>query len=391
MSFSFNNKKVLLILNHGGLGGTERQAFGLAKYLTEEKGCEVKILQLYSNFQTEEYKAEAKKAHIKEVLHFGPSYLIFNKEWSIKNLKRLKWSLQYLWKVRQGMNPYKPEVIVPFLNLPSKLGYYLYKLLPSVKVSFWHQLGADTSKGDWFETFAAYNTPFVIGNAPNCFELFQTKYKIAKSKLNLLPQYLTLEPVKKNAKAIRKMLNIPEKAIVIGMIAQYRPDKYFDLLLEAYYRVLEQLNIETHLVMLGNKKNSSVALSIYNSLNDKVNQYGLEANVSILSNIGVSDVLNILDIGVLVSEMEGMPNTVMEYMSYGIPVVATHHSGCRQLMPKSDLLIPNDVEVLKVTLLNLINSKELRHMEAEKNAKEILKYNLPDYVSKLEQLIIKYI
>ncbi len=175
MSFSFRNKNVLMILNHGGLGGTERQAFGLAKYLTEKKGCQVKILQLYSNFQTEEYKKHAEQSHVKEVLHFDPLFLIFNKEWSVKNLKRLKWSLQYLWKLRQGIKPHKPDIIIPFLNAPSKLGYFLYKLLPSVRVTFWHQLGADSSKGDWFETLAAYNMPFVVGNAPNCFEIFQNQ------------------------------------------------------------------------------------------------------------------------------------------------------------------------------------------------------------------------
>ena len=391
MSFSFNNKKVLMILNHGGLGGTERQAFGLAKYLTEEKACQVKILQLYSNFQTEEYKKQAKQSHIKEILHFGPSYLIFKKEWSIKNLQRLKWSFQYLWKVRQGIIRHKPDIIIPFLNTPSKLGYYLYKLLPSVKVSFWHQLGADNTKGDWFETYAAYNTPFVIGNAPNCFELFQTKYKIPKSKLNLLPQYLTLERVDKDGDSIRRMLNVPENAIVIGMIAQYRPDKYFDLLLEAYYQLVDQLKEVTHLVILGNKKNNDSSLKIFESLIEKVKLYKLGNHVSVLSNIEVHDLLNIIDIGVLMSEIEGMPNTVMEYMSYGIPVVATHHPGCEQLLTESDYLIPNNIEVLKEKLLELINSKELRDKEGKLNAIKILDYNVPDYVNKLEQIINKYL
>ncbi|MEC3907336.1 glycosyltransferase [Tamlana sp. 2201CG12-4] len=391
MSFSFNNKKILMILNHGGLGGTERQAFGLAKYLTEEKACEVKILQLYSNFQTEEYKKHAKQSHIKEVLHFGPSFLIFKKEWSIKNLKRLKWSFQYLWKVRQGIIPYKPDVIIPFLNVPSKLAYYLYKLLPSVKVTFWHQLGADTTKGDWFETFAAYNIPFVIGNAHNCFELFKTKYKIPKSKLNLLPQYLTLERVDKDGDSIRSMLNIPVNAVVIGMIAQYRSDKYFDLLLDAYYQLVHQLSVETHLVILGNKKNNDSSLEIYKSLKEKVKLYKLENHVSVLSNFEVNNLLNIIDIGVLVSQIEGMPNTVMEYMSYGIPVVATNHPGCEQLLDKSNFLIPNDIEVLKDKLAELINSKELRDIEGKRNAKKILDYNVPDYVYKLEQIINKYL
>ena len=73
------------------------------------------------------------------------------------------------------------------------------------------------------------------------------------------------------------------------------------------------------------------------------------------------------------SQIEGMPNTVMEYMSYGIPVVVTNHPGCNQLLTGSNFLIPNDIEVLKVKLKELINSKELRDKEGnviEKKTKD---------------------
>ena len=50
-------------------------------------------------------------------------------EFSIKNLKRFKWSIQYLLKMRKGLLPYKYDIIIPFLNFPSKVAFYLYKLL----------------------------------------------------------------------------------------------------------------------------------------------------------------------------------------------------------------------------------------------------------------------
>ncbi|MFY0714758.1 glycosyltransferase [Seonamhaeicola sp. NFXS20] len=388
MSFSFDNKNVLLVLNHGGLGGCERQALGLARYLTQKKDCQVTILQIYSGFQTEEYKAYAKCCHVKEILYFGEPYLIFRKEWSFKNIKRLKWSFQYLWKLRQGVKPYKPDIIIPFLNVPSKLAYYLYKSLPSVKVTFWHQLGADTRKGDWFETIAAHKTPFVIGNAPNCFEMFQTQYKVSKNKLNLLPQYVTLEKVAKDSNSIRTSLGIPVNCVVIGMIAQYRSDKYFDLLLDAYHQL--HVDIDIHLVFLGNKNNNASSLQIFNDLNEKVKKLKLEDRVSVLSNIPVEDVLNILDIGVLLSQMEGMPNSVMEYMLYSVPVIATNHIGCQQLLTNSEFLIPNDIDLLKEKLKKLIDSKEIRMKEGNFNRNRILKFNLPNYVCELEKIINKY-
>ena len=175
------------------------------------------------------------------------------------------------------------------------------------------------------------------------------------------------------------------------MIAQYRSDKYFDLLLDAYYQVNQHLKVESHLVILGNKENNDTSLAIFNSLNEKVKNFGLEGQVSILSNIQVEDVLNIIDIGVLMSQIEGMPNSVMEYMSYGIPVIATNHPGCKQLLMDSEYLIPNDIELLKLKLEELINLDDLRAKEGALNGEKILDYNLPDYVCKLEQIINKYL
>ena len=55
------NKKILLVLHQGGLGGAERQALGLAKYLSEERGCEINLLLTFSNFQTQDFIDYAKK------------------------------------------------------------------------------------------------------------------------------------------------------------------------------------------------------------------------------------------------------------------------------------------------------------------------------------------
>jgi len=389
MNFSFNDKNVLLILNYGGLGGAERQALGLARYLTKKKDCQVKVLQIYSGFQTEEFNEYAKKCHIDEILYFGDPYLFLKKEWSFTNIKRLKWSLQYLWRLRNGLKSNKPDIIIPFLNVPSKIAFFLYKLLPSVKITFWHQLGLDVVKGDWFETIAASYTPFVIGNAPNCLDIFQEQFKASKSKLNLLPQYLTLEKVNKDSKDLRTSLGIPINRVVIGMIAQYRTDKYFDLLLEAYRQLY--LDVDTHLVFLGNKDNNESSLRIFSDLHRKIKKNELEGRVTVLSNIPVEDVLNIIDIGVLLSQIEGVSNSVMEYMSYGIPVLATNHPGTKILLGDSEFLIPNDIELIKKSLKKLINSEGVRKSEGRNNSSKILNFNASNYVCKLEQIINHYL
>jgi glycosyltransferase involved in cell wall biosynthesis len=385
------NINILIILHFGTLGGAQRQALGLAKYLVEERNCTIDLFLMHSDFQTKEFKEFTVAAKIRNTYHFGESYLYLPYEVSYRNLRRIKWNLTYLLKVRKGLIANNYSISIPYLNHTSKLSYFIYKMIPSIKTTFWHQLGLDHLKKDMLEKYVAYHIPFVIGNAPNCFDIFKKEYPLPASKLNLLPQNLTLKKVLKDKVAIRKSLNIPNEVIIIGMIAHYRLDKYFDLLFDAYLGVLRKAEVKIHLVILGNKENDTASLNIYKNLRKRVKENKLENSVSILSNIPVVNVLNILDIAVLVSQIEGMPNSVMEYMAYGIPSIVSNHPGCKQLLGESEYLIENKVDSLQAKLSKLISNKEERALEGSLNLERIKKFNLPSYVENLEKIIAKYL
>lgn len=380
-----------MILHYGALGGAQRQALGLAKYLVEERNCNVDLFLMHSDFQTKEFKEFTVEAKIRNTYHFGEAYLYLPYEVSYRNLRRIKWNISYLLKVRKGLIPNNYEISIPYLNHTSKLSYFIYKMIPSIKTTFWHQLGLDILKKDILEKYIAHNIPFVIGNASNCLDIFKKEYPLPAAKLNLLPQNLTLQKVLKNKVEIRKSLKIPNEVITIGMIAHYRVDKYFDLLFDAYLGVLKKTEVKIHLILLGNKENDTASLHIYKNLRKRVKENKLENSVSILSNIPVVDILNILDIAVLVSQIEGMPNSVMEYMAYGIPCIVSDHPGCKQLLGTSEYLIENKIDTLEAKLSKLISNKEERDFEGSLNLERIKKFNLPSYVENLERIIAKYL
>jgi len=383
------SKNILLIIHSGALGGAERQALGLAKYLNEVCNCTVDFLFTSSDETTQEFDDFANQCGINQRLYFGVPYLIFKREFSIKNLKRFKWSIQYLLKMRRGLLPYKYDIIIPFLNFPSKVAFYLYKLLPTVKTTFWHQLGLDNLKHDYFEYWAATYMPYVIGNAPNCLEMFKNDYPIDSKKLNILPQYVTLKKVNNNRSELLKKFSIEDSKIVIGMIAHFRADKYHDLVFDVFESIVKR-HPNAHLVFLGNKDNNEPSKAIYEHLLNRVNITNLRKSVTVLSNELATDVLSILDIGILISSIEGTPNAVMEYMLYGLPVVASNHPGCVGLLEDSSYLVPNDKTIIFRKLSELISSSEKREIEGENNLKHIKKYNLPTYVQQLENIINKY-
>jgi glycosyltransferase involved in cell wall biosynthesis len=382
--FSFNNKNVVLIIKVAVLGGAERQALGLAKYLTSEYDCKVSLIATHSNIPTEEFKLFAKECGIEKIEYYGVPSLTIGRNFSTTNLKKTFRALQYLYKMKVGISKLKPNILIPFLNTPSKIAALIYKST-GAEYTFWHQLGLDNYMFDVLEKKAIQKVPFIIANAENGLDVFINEYKVPKEKLFVLPQYVSINKVELNKGNLRSKFNIKKEAIIIGMIAHYRDEKFQELLVNAFSEI--RTLKEIHLVLLGNKDNDENTLLKYNNLRKLVKIKKDELNVSVLSGYPVEQVLNILDIGVLVSETEGTPNVVMEYMLYGIPVIASNHIGCKKLLGVSDYLIINDKIVLTKKLEELINGSELRKNEGDINKKRIKKYDIRNYVNSLTEIL----
>lgn len=386
--FDFYNKNVVLLLKVAVLGGAERQALGMADFLINTYNCKVQIIATHSNEQTDEFREFAMQCGINQIHFFGtPSLTIYNK-FSILNFKKALRAIRYLKIMEKEVVKMKPDIIIPFLNSPSKIAALIYKKV-GAKITFWHQLGLDSYIYDSLEKRAVKETPFFIANADNGLDVFRTKYEVPNEKLYCLPQYASIKKINLDKIQLRKDFAINENAIVIGMIAHYRIEKYHELVLKAFSKIQSNFNI--HLVLLGNKDNNEETLNIYKNLVANVNELGLSNSVTTLSGVSVEKVLNILDIGVLVSEIEGTPNVVMEYMLYGLPVIATNHDGCKRLLGDSPYLIPNDEDVLISKMKALIQNENERRNEAELNIERIKKNDIKNYFASLTKIINEHI
>jgi glycosyltransferase involved in cell wall biosynthesis len=382
--FTFNNKSVVLLIKVAALGGAERQALGLAKTLISQYNCKVNLVATHSNIPTNEFKKFAKQCGIKKIEYFGVPSLTIRKEFSIKNLKKTFRALIYLFNMKKGISKFKPDILIPFLNTPSKIAALIYKST-GAKITFWHQLGLDSYSYDLLEKKAINNVPFIIANAENGLEVFVKKYKVSAKKLFVLPQYVSIDKIELNKNNFKNKFSIKKDAIVVGMIAHYRDEKYQELLIKAFSKISTLKEI--HLVLLGNKDNDLKTLATYNKLLALTKSLEITEKVSVLSGYAVEEILNILDIGVLVSEIEGTPNVVMEYMLYGIPVIASNHIGCKNLLENSSYLIKNEESILIDKLENLINNEAFRKKEGLLNENRIKKYDISNYISSLNKIL----
>ena len=99
--------------------------------------------------------------------------------------------------------------------------------------------------------------------------------------------------------------------------------------------------------------------------------------------------LNIADAYILPSYNEGLPISVLEAMSYSLPIISTRVGGIPEIVKDgiNGLLInPGDKKAIYDSIVSLMNNKEQRENMGKKS-KEIVKEHLPIYVeSQLKQL-----
>ena len=124
---------------------------------------------------------------------------------------------------------------------------------------------------------------------------------------------------------------------------------------------------------------------LLNSLKNLIKKYKLHKNIFFLgSMLDVSDELESSDIGILVSTEEGLSNSLLEYLSYSLPVIATDVGGNSEIVQNEVngfLVKSNDSVHFSKVLSNLIDDNNLRYVFSRNGHKLVSKkYNLDNCV-----------
>lgn len=142
---------------------------------------------------------------------------------------------------------------------------------------------------------------------------------------------------------------VPEGAVVVGFLGMLRPEKRPDLLLDAALRLPEERRPD-HVVFAGDGP-------LMPTLRERVaGDPWAAAHVHLL---GVVDdapaFLAGIDVLVLCSDTEGLPNAVLEAHAMGVPVVATRVSDVPQLIDEPAALVPaGDADALAAAIARAV-------------------------------------
>ncbi len=155
---------------------------------------------------------------------------------------------------------------------------------------------------------------------------------------------------------VRAKLGLKKDRICIGTVGSLRPVKNQMLLINACKVVFSRFeHVEVLIVGEGPLKTQLMQTVASLGFSERIHFAGSQSNIP--------EILNALDIFVLPSLSEGMPNAVLEAMACGLPVIATAVGGVPEVIdnPRDGIVIDSqDEEALVSALTHLLENKDSR-------------------------------
>jgi len=327
--------KILHIIHGLNSGGAERQLVELLKGLITKENIEVRVVILSDNI---DYK------------------YIFDLKVDIHILKRkYKKDLTIFSKLYKICKIFKPDIIHSWELMCSVYSMPIAKLI-----------GAKFING-------------IIRGAPSNFSLFKsrrfllTKITFIFSDFNLSNSYAGLRSYKisefktgcihngfdfnrvrniNNTENIKKKHNITTK-YTVGMVSRFDKRKDYATYIESAKNILQKRNDVTFLA-IGDGETLHNCMNLVPIKDKEYIRFLGKQN-------DVESIINIFDVGVLVSFEEGISNSIMEYMALEKPVIATKHKGNEEIVidNKTGYLIkPGGIKDLTEKIEYLIDNKD---------------------------------
>jgi sugar transferase (PEP-CTERM/EpsH1 system associated) len=184
-------------------------------------------------------------------------------------------------------------------------------------------------------------------------------------------------------KDMRAKLGLKRDSLCIGTVGSLRTVKNQMMLIRVCKTILPHFDqVEVLIVGEGSLKTELIQEVSTLGFAEKIHFSGIKTNIP--------EIMNTLDIFVLPSLSEGMPNTVLEAMSCGVPVIATSVGGVPEVIEDEEtgiLIESQDEDALAMALKELIENQEKRlHLGIEGRKRVLSKFSLERMVSEYQLL-----
>jgi glycosyltransferase involved in cell wall biosynthesis len=208
--------------------------------------------------------------------------------------------------------------------------------------------------------------------------------RIRPDRLLVIPNGISLEDVPPADPAeARAILGLSADTLVMGTVGRLQPVKGTRYLLEAFTQ-LAAVHEDVVLLLVGDGPERA-------SLQVLAQQLGIAKSVRFLGDRqDVSRCLHTMDVFVLPSIWEGMPNAALEAMAVGLPVVATAAGGTPEVVVDgvTGLLVPpRDPDALARAVARLLRDSDLRRtMGQAGRVRAKQRFSIEETVRRTEEL-----
>ncbi len=192
----------------------------------------------------------------------------------------------------------------------------------------------------------------------------------------------------KSGRLLKKQLNIPHDAVVVGNVAVFRFQKRLVEWLQVMKEVIDN-NPNVYGLLVGTgplEEEIKTALSKF-GLHDKILLPGLQTDVK--------PYFNAMDIFMMSSSFEGLPIALLEAMSMACAIVTTDAGGIKEVIrhEQDGLLCPvNDWQKLSGLLQKLINEQKMLKTYQQNARKRVIdSFSLETMVYHLEEVYLSLI
>lgn len=199
-----------------------------------------------------------------------------------------------------------------------------------------------------------------------------------KHKIHVIPNGIPDDRVipTRPASAVKQELDIPEQALIFTYVGNNNPAKGIEPLLKAFSSAC----LDAYLVMVGANPDLWLPLCDTLGIREKVRLIGQTERVS--------DYLQIADAFVFPSKnMDSAPNTLLEAIRMGLPVVAATVGGVPEIAQNNGLLVPpDDTEALTRALQEMASDPERRKLWGANSARRGQSYSVEARCVELEKI-----
>lgn len=349
-----NGRRIVFVLGNLELGGAERQALILARYLVEHEQAHVEVWGLTKSGPV----AEICKQH-GITSRVVPYPLHGHSEEAIANVARL-------------LRDTNPDILLPYTLTPNLVCGLIW-MSAGARSCVWNQ------RDEGLVPFAvsavrlaAQQTPQFIANSKAGARFLTEKLGVDADKVAIIRNGIETVAPELDRRAWRERLEVDDQSFVACMVANLHTNKDHATLLRAWRRVVNEVNAsgrEALLVLAGRRDGA------YESLASLARELKIDDSVRFFGPVAdVSGLLGAVDVSVFSSRSEGCPNAVLESMAAGLPVAGTDIEGIRELVGPAGaqlLAAPGDSEALAAVLKALANNSRLCREVGARNRERV--------------------